>query len=86
MFSFLKVDRTKAARLTLEHAATRLTSLEEELGIIPTFKQIENAFLAGFTKVLDVEFVEDTLTSEEIRETEHIAKTQYASQEWNYRR
>ncbi|MFX1475413.1 MAG: biotin/lipoate A/B protein ligase family protein, partial [Promethearchaeota archaeon] len=86
MFSFLKVDRTKADCLTLEHAASRLTSLEQELGNIPTFKQIESALLSGFTKVLVTNFVEGTLSSEETREIQHIAKTQYATSAWNFRR
>ena len=84
MFSVLKVNRTKADSLTLKHAATRITSLEEELVTLPTFKQIESALLAGFTKMLDVEFVEDTLTSEEARAAQRIAKTQYTPSEWNF--
>lgn len=86
MFSFLKVDRTKADCVTLDHAATRLTSLEQELGNKPTFQQIERALISGFTKVLSTEFVEGTMTSEETRAMQYIAKTKYATSEWNYRR
>ncbi len=86
MFSVLKVDRTKADCLTLKHAATRLTSLEEELVALPKFKQIEDALLAGFRKVLDTDFSEGNLTSEEASAVRQIAKTQYASLAWNFRR
>ncbi len=86
MFSVLKVDRTKADCLTLKRAATRLTSLEEELDVLPKFKHIEDSLLAGFTKVLDTEFEEKTLTAEETRAAQYIAKTQYASSKWNFRR
>lgn len=44
------------------------------------------AFKRGFEKGLNIELVPYELTDEELAFVHHLAKTKYASDEWNYKR
>ncbi len=86
MFSFLKIRGELANTETIDNAAKRLTSLEQELGEAPPFDKIEEALIAGFSDALPAHFYDEPLTSAELQRAQKIAKTWYNTNEWNLQR
>ncbi len=86
MFSVLKVNKNKADIEVIKKAATHLTSLKHELGKPPTFGQIEEALIEGFSSALPARFYEEGLTDAELQSARKIAQSWYAKPEWTFQR
>lgn len=86
MFSVLKISKTKVTVDMIQKAATRLTSLETELGKSPSFEKIEDALIEGLTATLPARFYEEELTQAELQSARKIAKSWYASEKWIHQR
>ncbi len=86
MFAALKVNKSKADAEVMKKAATRITSLQHELGKPPTFGQIEEALIEGLAGALPARFYEEGLTEAELQSARKIAASWYAKPEWTFRR
>jgi len=82
MFTVLKTPSPREGCTITQYAATRLTSLEQELGFVPSFSQLEEALVEGFAEALNIEFEEEPLTQDEYQSALQLARTHYASREW----
>ncbi len=86
MFAVLKVNKGKADATVIERAAQQLTSLQLELGKVPTFGQIEEALIEGLANALPARFYEEGLTDAELQSARKVAKSWYASPQWTLQR
>jgi lipoate-protein ligase A len=81
MFELLRVSPEKISDKFIASVYERVTTTERELGRKPSFDEVRNAMRGGFEESLDVEFFEDSLTSEELELATKL-KPKYASDEW----
>ncbi len=86
MFTFLKVKKMKADALAIEKATKSLTSLQQELGTVPTFGQIEEALIEGLSSALPARFYEEGLTDAELQSAQTLAQSWYGKSDWTYQR
>ncbi|MHA1220922.1 MAG: lipoate--protein ligase family protein [Candidatus Heimdallarchaeota archaeon] len=86
MFSLLIVPDEKLKTKLITSAKERVSSLEQELGYAPSFKDIRNALGNGLQKVLDIELVYSTITDKEHEEAQNIAKEQFKDEKWLFKR
>ncbi len=86
MFTFLKVNKQKADASVVKKAAESLTSLQQELGTLPSFGQIEEALIEGLSGALPARFYEEGLTDAELQSAQQIAETWYETSDWTLQR
>ena len=61
----------------------KITSLEENLEIVPETDKIKKAIVDGFTNLFGIKFIFDSLSLEELSAAERLAGEKYSSKEWN---
>ncbi len=81
MLNALRIPAEKLADKAVVSARERVTSLETVLGIVPRRDVIVTALREALTKALDVEFVEQGLTAQEIARYE-IALREMEQPDW----
>ncbi|HID15180.1 MAG TPA: lipoate--protein ligase family protein [Candidatus Atribacteria bacterium] len=86
MFSVLKVGEEKIRGKLIKNVEERVTSLEQEMGRTPSFEEVEKALIKGFEESLNVKFIKDSLTEEELTLARKLAKEKYSQDSWNFRR
>ncbi|HUU77628.1 MAG TPA: biotin/lipoate A/B protein ligase family protein [candidate division Zixibacteria bacterium] len=86
MFSLLIVPDEKIKNKLISSAKERVSSLELELGDIPSFKEIGNAVITGLEQKLDIQLVEDKITNRENEEAKRIAYQQFNDKDWLFKR
>jgi len=82
MFSLLKVSKEKISDKFIAAVEERVTSLKRHN--ITDMDSVYNALLSGFTQ--GKEWSHGDLTPEETRRATELAKSRYASLEWNFMR
>ncbi len=85
MFSLLKIPNEKMRDKMIKNIYERVTSLRH-LGIKASRKDVEDAFVLGFSEVLDEEMEPSEPTEEEIALAKKLMEEKYGSKEWNFRR
>ena len=69
----------------VDNLKKRITSLKNELNEEINYKKLSEAIKSGFKENFDFDFIDDSLTEEEIKLAEKLRKEKYMSEEWNYR-
>lgn len=64
----------------------RATSIEKELGRVPSFGELTAAFQEGFAQVLPLQITPGSLEEEELALGEGLRNEKYSTEEWNLRR
>jgi len=82
-FLALSDDERKAQQNSL---CLQAITLEEALGVAPSFKQVAQALAAGFGKVLNLTLVPGELTHRERAQAADLRSQVYAATEWTTRR
>lgn len=82
-FLTLSDDERKAQQNSL---CLQAITLEEALGVAPSFKQVAQALAAGFGKVLNLTLVPGELTHRERAQAADLRSQVYAATEWTTRR
>ena len=85
MFSLLKVPNEKIRDKMIASIYERVTSLKH-LGLDVGRRDVEDALVKGFSKVLGEDMEESEPTEEEIELAESLMREKYATKEWNFRR
>lgn len=87
MFDLLKVPDEKMKGKLIEQIKDRVTSINRHTGNKFDFQDIVDNLIEGFSSQFsDCTFVADSLTDEEIAETEKLMKEKYQSKDWNFQR
>ena len=84
MFTFLKVPWAKTLNEVLYVSKRKLTSARQELGTDFSIDEAYNALVKGFTKALDVTFIEGKLIEYEQKSAERIRKERFMTEEWKF--
>jgi lipoate-protein ligase A len=84
MFTFLKVPWAKTLTNVLEVSKRKLTSVKQELGSSFSIQEAYQALVQGFTKALNVQFIEEELTNYELKLAEKIRKERFVTEEWTF--
>ncbi len=82
MFSVLNVSAEKLSDRMIKSAEERVTSVKKNSDV--SINELYNALVKGFTSGKDFGF--GTLSSEESRRAEELAKTVYGTEAWNFSR
>ncbi|MBN1328961.1 MAG: lipoate--protein ligase family protein [Candidatus Heimdallarchaeota archaeon] len=86
MFSLLIVPDEKIKSKLISSAKDRVSSLEQELGIAPEFKNIREALTHGLEEVLDVELCYAKITTAENEEALKNANNFFKNENWLFKR
>lgn len=86
MFSLLIVPDEKFRAKLIASAKERVSSLELELGLAPSFKEIREALISGLESALNIELVFDTITEEEHTNALKIADELFKDEKWLFKR
>ena len=86
MFSILVVPDEKVKSKLISSAKERVTSLEIELGYLPSFEEIRNALIYGFEKKLKIKLVKEELTTKEFELAKKYAEEHFKNKNWNFKR
>jgi len=86
MFKVLKVSDEKIRDKMIKAVEERVTTIKKELGRKPSFKEVEEALKYGFENALQVKFIDDKLTHEELELAKKLKETKYSSKEWIFKR
>lgn len=68
-----------------ENLIERATNLEALLGFAPSWQEVAEAMIAGFSETFDITFVEEQPSAREIDLTKKFYREKYSSYVWNYR-
>jgi lipoate-protein ligase A len=81
MFELLKVSPEKISDKFIASVFERVTTVERELGKKPSFDEVREAMVEGFSESLGVDFEEGELTRDELKLAAEL-RPKYSSQEW----
>jgi len=84
MFTFLKVPWAASPSDAICVAEKRMTSVQHELGATVSLEDAYQALMKGFQKALDIELLEEELTSYEKKLARKLRREKYATDEWNF--
>lgn len=85
MFSVLVVPDEKIKDKLIFSVKERVSSLEEELGYLPSFKEIKEALIIGFISSFEVNLEHENITKEEDKEAQKIAE-EFKDEKWLFKR
>ncbi|MBK5113835.1 MAG: lipoate--protein ligase family protein [Candidatus Heimdallarchaeota archaeon] len=86
MFSLLVIPDEKFKAKMISSAKERVSSLEDELGVAPSFKKIRQAMINGLSSVLDIELIHEKITTTEHDNANRIASELFKDEEWLFKR
>ncbi|NHJ33519.1 MAG: lipoate--protein ligase family protein [Asgard group archaeon] len=86
MFSLLVVPDEKFKAKMISSAKERVSSLEDELGVAPSFSKIRNAMINGLSSVLNVELIHEKILDKEHEDAKRIAQELFKDEEWLFKR
>jgi len=86
LFSLLKFPSERVKERMMESFRQKAVTINEVSPVRVTLANAIAAFHKGFASGLEVELVESELTAEERALAEELARTRYATDEWNFRR
>ncbi len=86
MFSLLVVPDEKFKAKMISSAKERVSSLEEALGVAPSFKKIRAAMINGLCSILDIELVHEDISQKEHDSATKIANELFKDEEWLFKR
>jgi lipoate-protein ligase A len=86
LFSLLKFPSERVKERMMESFRQKAVTINEVSPVRVSLQDAMNAFHKGFASGLEVELVETELTAEERALAEELARTRYATDEWNFRR
>ncbi len=84
MFTFLRVQWPRSCMEVVNVAKRNITSLKEELRRDVSREEMKRALTDGFQKGLNIELMEDKLTSYESELAERLSIKKYATRHWNF--
>ncbi len=85
MFELLRVTPEKISDKFISSVFERVTTLEREMKIKPSFKEVRETMAESFEDVLSVEFTESGMTEQETKLALDI-RQKYASHDWTMKR
>lgn len=87
MFELLKVPDEKMKGKLIESIKQRVTSIDLHTEAKLSWQDIVDTLILGFKQEFsEVDFVEESLTEEEIADIEKLAAEKYSTKNWNYQR
>jgi lipoate-protein ligase A len=69
----------------INNLKNRITSLKRELNNILNYDELSSALKEGFKENFNFNFIDDSLTAEEIKLAKKLKEEKYSTGEWNYR-
>lgn len=85
MFTLLKVSDEKMRDKAIKVFNQRVTSLEQQ-SANPEWKELVKHLVLGFKQALNADFVETTVSPEEMELADKVKKEKYQTREWNHRK
>lgn len=85
MYTVLKAKGQRTKSKMVQSVFQKVTTLEQELGYVPSQDAIAEALVDGFQKSLGVSFVEDKLSNDELSLAKQLRNEKYASKEWTFK-
>jgi lipoate-protein ligase A len=86
MFTILKVPQEKISDKMISDVKERVTSIRDILGRKVEISELRDALKHGFSKALDINLKDGTLTSNEQESASRLAREKYATKDWNFSR
>ena len=86
LFSLFKYSNERVKERMQKAFKTKAVAIKELSGRTVTMDEAITAFRDGFAEGLNIKLEPYTLTDEEMAYVQHLAKTKYESDEWNYKR
>ncbi|AEJ19870.1 lipoate--protein ligase family protein [Gracilinema caldarium] len=86
MFTLLKVPSEKARGKAIADVKERVTSLSRILGRTVSFDAVSMALEQGFREALDLNLVVEQPSAAELERAENLARSRFASEDWNLKR
>ena len=83
MFTLLRVPWAKSCIEVVKVAERKITSLEVELGRIPSVEEVGHSLTEGFKRAFNVEFAKSRLTSSEFKLAIELSTKKYSTDSWN---
>jgi lipoate-protein ligase A len=83
MFTFLRAPGGKTCTEIVDIAERKITSVSGELGREVSVGEVTRALAQGFRETLDVEFVHEKPTANELFAAEGLVRDKYATDSWN---
>jgi len=83
MFTFLRVPWAKTCMEVVSVAKSKITSIGLETGKEASVEEVNDAFVEGFQKALDIKLAESKLTRYEQSLAERLCKKKYSTDDWN---
>lgn len=83
MFTLLRVPWAKTCLEVVGVAEKKITSLEDELGWVPSTSAVCDALRKGFEKAFGAEFSDSKLASDELALAEKLRRERYSTDSWN---
>ncbi|MFQ5981031.1 MAG: biotin/lipoate A/B protein ligase family protein [Candidatus Heimdallarchaeota archaeon] len=85
MYTVLKAKSQRTKSKMIQSVFQKVTTLEQELGYVPSQDTIAEALVDGFQNSLGVSFVEDKLSNDEFSLAKQLSNEKYASKEWTFK-
>ncbi|NHJ86789.1 MAG: lipoate--protein ligase family protein [Asgard group archaeon] len=86
MFSILVVPDEKYKDKLISSAKERVSSLELELGFLPSFEDIRSSLINGLEEKLSITLIHEPITKTEDLEAKRIASEEFKQDEWLFKR
>jgi len=86
MFTILKVPQEKISDKMIADVKERVTSIRDILGRKVTIEELRSAMQRGFADALHIDLVKGSLTKEEAKTSEQLAREKYSTDSWNFSR
>jgi len=86
MFSLLVVPDEKFKAKMISTAKERVSSLEEELGVAPSFRKIRKAMINGLSNIIEIDLDHETISKNEHENATRIANELFKDEEWLFKR
>lgn len=85
MYTVLKTKGQRTKSKMVQSVFQHVTTLEQELGYLPTQEKIAATLANGFQKSFGVSFIQGNLSDEEISLANRLKEEKYGSPEWTFK-
>ena len=86
MFSVLRVNDEKIRDKIISAVQERVTSVNNELDKQTSLDEVAECLRVGFERILNVSFVNEGLTTEEVNLAKELKNQKYSSKKWSFSR
>jgi lipoate-protein ligase A len=85
MYTVLKIKGQRTKTKMVQSVFQHVTTLEQELGYMPSQEKITKILIEGFEQSLGVPLIADTLSKEELALAKQLKEEKYACAEWLFK-